>query len=282
MPPDATSPAGWNWSHAVLDFNRDDYYRANVPGCSDLSNSLYLASLVSITVTPANPTIAYGTNQQFTAAGTYSDASTADLSTSVTWTSDSPAIATTGAGGLVHAVGVGTTSIGASFGAVSGSALITVGKAPQSIDFAPPENKTNGDPDFTVSATASSGLLVSFAASGNCTVSGAMLHLVSAGSCTLTASQAGNWNYDPAPAVSHTFSIAPTPRKTCKVPNVIGKRLRAAKLAIKNRHCRTGQVRHAYSPKRRKGTVISQSRRPSKTVPANSTINLVVSQGRKR
>ena len=49
--PDATHTGGWDWSHAVLDFNHDDYYRANIPGCPDLSNSPYLAPLYSVSVT---------------------------------------------------------------------------------------------------------------------------------------------------------------------------------------------------------------------------------------
>ena len=53
--PDATHTAGWNWANAVLDFNRDDYYRANVPGCADLSNSPYLAALHSVSVTVSGP-----------------------------------------------------------------------------------------------------------------------------------------------------------------------------------------------------------------------------------
>jgi hypothetical protein len=49
--PDAKSTAGWNWQNAVLDFNHDDYYRANIAGCSDLSNSPYLA------LVPTGPTV---------------------------------------------------------------------------------------------------------------------------------------------------------------------------------------------------------------------------------
>jgi hypothetical protein len=78
----------------------------------------------------------------------------------------------------------------------------------QTITFDPLPNKTYGDPDFTVSATASSGLAVSFAASGSCTVSAATLHLTGAGSCTVTASQPGDTAFNPAPDVSRTFSIA--------------------------------------------------------------------------
>ena len=44
-------------------------------------------------------------------------------------------------------------------------------KASQTISFGALANKTFGDPDFAVSASASSGLLVSFSASGSCTIS---------------------------------------------------------------------------------------------------------------
>src|SRR5271166_3028834 len=45
------------------------------------------SGLVSIAVTPANPSIAAGKQQQFTATGTYSDGSHQDLTSSATWTS---------------------------------------------------------------------------------------------------------------------------------------------------------------------------------------------------
>src|SRR5206468_3004874 len=45
------------------------------------------------------------------------------------------------------------------------------------------------------SATASSGLAVTFSANGACTVSGSTAHITGAGSCTITASQAGDSNY---------------------------------------------------------------------------------------
>jgi phospholipase C/sugar lactone lactonase YvrE len=49
---------------------------------------------------------------------------------------------------------------------------------------------------FTVAATASSGLLVSFGSSGECTNTGATFTMTnSTGSCTVTASQSGNANY---------------------------------------------------------------------------------------
>ena len=90
-------------------------------------------------------------------------------------------------------------------GQASGNLIIH--KADQQIAFDPLPNKTFTDPDFSINATASSNLAVSFAANGNCTVTGTQVHLNSAGSCTITATQDGDANINPAPAVSRTFSI---------------------------------------------------------------------------
>jgi chitinase len=162
-----------------------------------------------------------------------------------------------------------------------------VGKANQTITFAALPDRTFGDADFAANATASSGLPVSFAASGNCTVSGAVVHLTSAGSCTITASQGGNANYFGAASVSRSFVIAsstsqpppPTAVSKCVVPHLVGKTLANAKTAIARANCRVGHVGYAYSRARKKGVVLSQARRPGAVLPAKTTIALVVSRG---
>jgi subtilase family serine protease len=78
----------------------------------------------------------------------------------------------------------------------------------QSITFGPLADRTFGDPPFVVSAVASSGLPVTFAAAGACTVAGATVTLTGAGTCTVTASQPGGAGYSPAPSVEQTFAIA--------------------------------------------------------------------------
>src|SRR5262249_36520457 len=85
----------------------------------------------------------------------------------------------------------------------------TLNKASQTITFGALGDKSYGDADFSVSATASSGLTVGFSASGACTISTTTVHLTGAGSCTVTASQAGNSNYNAAPDVARSFNIAP-------------------------------------------------------------------------
>jgi hypothetical protein len=189
-------------------------------------------------------------------------------------------------GAIVHITGAGSCTVrGSQPGnatynpAPDVSQTFAIAKAGQTITFAPLANKTYGAPNFSVTATASSGLSVSFAASGKCTVSGSRVHLTGVGSCSVIASQAGDATHNPAPNVSRSFSIAPPP---CRVPIVVGKRLAAAKRTIATRHCRTGKVGYAYSRKRNKGIVISQSRRPGKVLPARSKINVIVSRGHRR
>lgn len=84
------------------------------------------ATIVSISVSPTGRTIAPGTELAFTATGTFSDSSTQILTTETAWTSSNTAVATVGAGGVVIAVGPGTTNISAAFGGKTGSASLTV------------------------------------------------------------------------------------------------------------------------------------------------------------
>ncbi|MFL5477192.1 MAG: PxKF domain-containing protein [Gemmatimonadales bacterium] len=81
----------------------------------------------------------------------------------------------------------------------------------QTITFEPIGDKVFGDPMFAVSASSSSGLPVNFTATGNCAVVGANVSLNAAGSCTITARQAGNDAYAPAVDVSRSFPILKAP-----------------------------------------------------------------------
>jgi plastocyanin len=84
------------------------------------------AILVSMAVTPANPNIAKGETQQLTATGTYSDDSTKDLTSQVTWSSATPSVASVSNTGLVNASNTGASSISAKLGAMVGAASVTV------------------------------------------------------------------------------------------------------------------------------------------------------------
>lgn len=85
-----------------------------------------IATLVSIAVAPGTPTISVAKTLQLTATGTYSDNSTQDLTTQVTWTSSDTAKATVNTAGLVTGVDFGSATITARSGAVSSSATINI------------------------------------------------------------------------------------------------------------------------------------------------------------
>jgi len=101
------------------------------------------ATLVSIIIAPTNANIALGKTQQFTATGTFSDASTQDITATVAWHSSSPGVAaisnTAGSMGLATSVAVGTTTITASYaGVISDSSTLTITPAELvSIDVTP-------------------------------------------------------------------------------------------------------------------------------------------------
>ncbi|UZX03330.1 family 43 glycosylhydrolase [Arthrobacter sp. CDRTa11] len=79
--------------------------------------------------------------------------------------------------------------------------------AGQSISFGEITPKTLGDSDFTISATATSNLPVTFAASGACTLLDASVHLTGAGTCSITARQEGSARFLPAPEVVRSFEV---------------------------------------------------------------------------
>lgn len=79
--------------------------------------------------------------------------------------------------------------------------------ADQTITFPPLPSRVHRDPDFRVSASASSGLPVSFTASGDCSVSGSTVHILSAGKCWVTAHQPGDSNFNAAPDVEQRLAI---------------------------------------------------------------------------
>ncbi len=89
-------------------------------------------TLVSIAVTPINPFTMPTTNQPFTATGTYSDNSVADLTSRVTWLSSAPNIATIDSSGAAVTTFAtsGSTTISATLGAVSKSTTLTLTTTP--------------------------------------------------------------------------------------------------------------------------------------------------------
>jgi uncharacterized protein YjdB len=156
------------------------------------------AHLVSISVSPSPLSIALGTNQQFSAVGSFDDGST-QLLPSVIWSSSSSSVATVNAAGFATAVGTGTATITAASGSVSGTAALTVTGATVSSVTVTPANSNmpaSTTKQFTASASFSDGSTQDVTASvlwGSSNPAAAtinnqgMASSVAAGSTTITA-----------------------------------------------------------------------------------------------
>jgi hypothetical protein len=102
-----------------------------------------------------------------------------------------------------------TATNAAGTGAASAASNSITPAAGQTITFANPGAQNFGTSP-TLTATASSGLTVSFTSSttGVCTItSGGALTFVTTGTCTINADQAGNGSFSPAPQVSRSFTV---------------------------------------------------------------------------
>ena len=102
--------------------------RDGVQGSAELT--VTAAVLTSITIDPINPSISNGTFVQLTATGNFSDGTTEDLTSTVSWTSANNGVAqvssVTGSKGLVAGLSVGSAAISATTLGVHGTTTVTV------------------------------------------------------------------------------------------------------------------------------------------------------------
>jgi hypothetical protein len=95
------------------------------------------------------------------------------------------------------------------------SQSFAVGQGPQTISFTstPPSGAYVGGPTYTVAATASSGLAVTFSSGSPsvCSVSGSTVSFAGSGTCIVRANQPGNTGYQPAPQTQQSFTVVPPP-----------------------------------------------------------------------
>ncbi len=134
---DVTSSANWSSSTpAVATINTSGLatglsigsttVKAALTGVSGTATLTVPKSLSGISVSPASANVQIGATQQFQATGTYSDGSTGNVTTSASWTSSVPSVATVDASGLATAVASGSATITASLGGFSATAALSV------------------------------------------------------------------------------------------------------------------------------------------------------------
>jgi hypothetical protein len=198
-------------------------------GVSTVSNSLSISVTGNTgpTLTYQNQTVAL--NSSFTidpATGPSDNRRVTSIvkQSSGTFTGDLSVNSATGTLAITNAAPAGTHTITIRatdncWATTDTSFTLTVGKADQTITFGTLANKTFGDPDFVVNATATSGLRVSFVATGQCTLSDTTVHITGTGSCTINASQAGDTNFNPASDIAQSFTIANSTKITLSQSN---------------------------------------------------------------
>ncbi|MFM5917119.1 MAG: autotransporter domain-containing protein [Novosphingobium sp.] len=144
-------------------------------------------------------------------------AATASSGLTVTYSSATTSVCTVTSGGSISFVSAGICTIVASqagnanyVAATPVSQSFNVTPGVNTITFGALPSRALGSGNFTLAATASSGLTVTFSSNtpATCSVSGTTVSLLAVGTCTIAANQAGNGSYQAAPTVTQSFSIS--------------------------------------------------------------------------
>ena len=139
---DVTGTATWNSSStSIASITTSGLATARNVGNTNISASfggvsnstplaVNAANLNSISIQPANGSIAQGTRIQMTAIGTFNDGGTRDITHSASWSVSDPSAVNIGAGnGFVVGLAPGSVTITASLGLATDSVLFTVTSA---------------------------------------------------------------------------------------------------------------------------------------------------------
>jgi len=95
-------------------------------------------SITSLAVAPLNATVAPGVTQQYSATATYGNNTTADVTSTVSWSTTQTNIATISSSGLLTGVALGTATVQAQSGSVIATTGVTVTtKQVTSVSIAP-------------------------------------------------------------------------------------------------------------------------------------------------
>jgi len=199
---------------------------------------------------------------------------------------------TFGSGGFVTISFGSTSQVGQAMALQPNGKIVVVGDVNNGSTMAP-------DLDFAVARVLGSTLTVAKTGTGSGTVTSSPAGLDCGSTCsapfaavsvTLIATPAkgsylAGWSGDCSGKGKCTLTMSADHAVTarfqpqCVVPKVKGKKLAAAKRAIKKANCSVGRVTKAFSAKVKKGRVISQKPAPGKKLPYHAKVKLKVSKG---
>jgi hypothetical protein len=198
-----------------------------VVAANQAGNDNYLAApeaTQTVVINKLAQTITFGANPgPFTFGGTAGSVSaTASSGLAVSYSTTSATVCSVNAvSGAITIIGAGNCVVAANQAgngdyepAPQATQTVVINKAAQTISFgANPGPLTFGGTSGSVSATASSGLAVSYstASATVCSVNATsgLITIIGAGNCVVAANQAGNDNYLPAPEATQTVVINP-------------------------------------------------------------------------
>ena len=129
----------------------------------------------------------------------------ASTTATCTWTPDSVSASTILTADFAPSDATNYASLSA-----AGSTTINVGKKSQTISFTQPSNMTYLDVDQAVTFSVNSALTVALTSSTTsvCTIVSGKIHIVSAGTCTVSTNQSGDSNYSAATQVTYSITIS--------------------------------------------------------------------------
>ncbi|RQO76417.1 hypothetical protein DBR40_10935, partial [Pedobacter sp. KBW01] len=210
-------------------------------------NTLSAGSNYSITYTPANLQITRKTlvitadnkNKNFGAANpalTASYSGFVGTETSAVLTSPvvlSTTATTTSSAGNYPITASGAAAANYNITYVAGT--LTVNPTAQTITFAALANKLDTDGTFTLTATASSGLTVTYTSSNPAVariINGNQVEILKAGVINITASQAGNADYQAATNVVQSFTVIENPPPVITITSNKGNSISKGEVAV--------------------------------------------------
>ena len=174
------------------------------------SASSFTVTPATLTVTANNASKVFGTANPALTYSITGFANNDSQSSAVTGTPTETTTATTTSAVGTYPITIAQGSLAAAnynFTFVNGTLTVS-GSTVQTITFSALPNVTYGVAPITLTATASSGLAVSYTVTGPATVSGSTLTVSGAGMVSVTANQTGNNTYAAAPSVTQSFAVA--------------------------------------------------------------------------
>jgi Raf kinase inhibitor-like YbhB/YbcL family protein len=180
------------------------------------SNLISIANIFSVSKGSQTITFIQPPSQTYSPAGSFYLPATAPGGVVTFSSAHSNIVSISGASAIIH--GAGTVTITANQSGNNNylpakpiSRTVTVSRSAQAISFDSPSAQTySNNATVLLKATAPGGTVI-FSSSNPqvITISGSKATLIGPGSAVITATQPGNSNYLPAPAVSHTVVVNP-------------------------------------------------------------------------